>query len=202
VGNDDDQMPLFGRRPRPPLTPHRKVGSPGPPEMEVQGRDAALDLLSERRADLVEEGRSTAIHIAKQRGRVTSVEVFAQLRAYGYDAALDSADPRWMGVVFREDIWEREGFEGTGSHKRPVAIWKLRDPQNIPVSPRERIYRLVSGSGARGITVKTLAMNAGLKPSQVRTIVKKMEAGGKVMQLSARRGRVGYVLPEHHPDIV
>jgi hypothetical protein len=56
---------------------------------------------------------------------VTSVEVFAEMRAQGYDTALDMVDPRWMGAVFREDIWTRSGFETTGSHRRPVAIWKL-----------------------------------------------------------------------------
>ena len=58
---------------------------------------------------------------------MTSVEVFQALRAYGYDVALDSADSRWMGCVFRGGTgeWIEIGAEKTGSHKRKVTIWRL-----------------------------------------------------------------------------
>lgn len=115
------------------MTPRRRRGSPGPPDVEAAARDAALAVLAERRAGLVAEARAIAIQIAKDRGRVTSVEVFATMRAFGYDEQLDAVDPRWIGCIWREELlWERVGFEGTGSHKRPVSIWRLA----LPLTPR------------------------------------------------------------------
>lgn len=203
-----DQMGLFGPSGKPLPQPQRKVGSPGPDQLEAKARDAALDKLEEYRSGLVEIGREVAIQLAKRRNRITSIEVFATLRAQGYDAALDAADPRWMGVVFREDIWQREGWERTGSHKRPVAIWSLRDPHNIPLSPRERVYRAVSARKDYGATVEEMVVSTGLTGSQVRSALKDLEILNKVTASSvtrrnkSRRKAVVYVLPEHHPDIV
>lgn len=188
--------------------PKRKAGSPGPDQVEQGARDEALDLLEKWRGGLVEIGRDVAIRLARQRGRVTSVEVFATMRAQGYDAKLDTCDPRWMGVVFREEIWEREGSERTGSHARPVTIWKLRDPQNIPVSPQERVYRCVSESKERGVTTGEVVLSTNLKGSQVRRIFTALVELDRIMSSSrTRRGTSGrpqriYVLPEYHPEII
>jgi len=89
-------------------------------------RDDALDALEAARAALVAEAHKIAVTLARQRGRVTSVEVWHAMLAYGYEEQLKGYDPRWMGCIFRAGKgWERDGWESTGSHKRPVAIWKL-----------------------------------------------------------------------------
>jgi hypothetical protein len=193
------------------LKPRRKLGSPGPQDLEGEARDIALDRIAKWRTGLVAIARDVAVQIARQRHRVTSVEVFAEMRAQGYDEALDAVDPRWMGAVFNEEIWSREGWETTGSHKRPVAIWSLRDPRNIPPSPRELVYRVVSSMGEEGATVEGIVASTALKGSHVRNCLKDLEILEKVLPVmrpaTTRGGRKTkdrrvYVLPEHHPDII
>lgn len=193
----------------PGLTPKRKQGSPGPERNETAARDHALDQLEKWRSGLVEIGREIAIQLARRRNRVTSVEVFAEMRAQGYDEALDAVDPRWMGAVFREEIWQREGWETTGSHRRPVAIWSLRDPQNIPPSPRERVYRVIHAAQDDGATVEEIVVATALTGNQVRTALKDLQTMDKVLPSTmrrrgakSRRKTIVYVVPEHHPDIV
>jgi hypothetical protein len=208
VAKKSSQTSLFGPRSIPGLTPQRKVGSPGPQQIETKGREDALDKLEEYRSGLVEIGRDVAIALAKRRNRITSVEVFAELRAQGYDAALDAVDPRWMGVVFREDIWQREGWETTGSHRRPVAVWSLRDPHNVPLSPREKVYRAVSAQKDNGATVEEIVIATALTGSQVRTALKDLQTLSKVSSTTmrrrgkSRRKTTVYALPEHDPDIL
>lgn len=203
---DPSQGDLFdaSRHPR----PHRKRGSPGPAHLEQDARDDALDRLSETRGGLIEIARTIAIQLAQQRKRITSVEVFAQMRAHGYDDALDSVDPRWMGPVFNEDIWVREGWEPTGSHKRPVAIWRLHDPSNVPPSPREKVYRAIGARQDDGATIEELTMATNLTASRIRSIIDDfleadaiMPSGMRRRNRSRRKADV-YVLPEHHPEIV
>jgi hypothetical protein len=188
--------------------PKRKIGSPGPDHLETKGRDGALDRLEELRSGLVEVAREVAIQLAKRRNRITSVEVFAALRAQGYDESLDAADPRWMGVVFREDIWQREGWETTGSHRRPVAIWSLRDPHNVPLSPREKVYRAVSGAKGNGLTVEEIVVSTDLSGAQVRTALDDLATLNRVSATAIkRRGKTRrkttvYMLPEHDPDLL
>jgi hypothetical protein len=211
------QQPLFPssspamNRTLPGLTPKRKRGSPGPDKLEKAGREHALDQLEKWRSGLVEIGREVAIQIARKRGRVTSVEVFATMRAQGYDDALDACDPRWMGAVFREeDVWQREGWETTGSHKRPVAIWSLRDPQNIPPSPREKVYRVIHAARDRGATVEEIVVATALKGDQVRNCIRDLERLDKVLATAIKRRpnrkrarkQIAYAVPEHHPDLV
>lgn len=204
-----DQQPLFD--PGDPVMkrqmpkPRRKLGSPGPSGIEEEKRDHALDLLRRRRSALVAIGRDVAIEIARQRGRVTSVEVFAQMRAYGYDEEMDNCDPRWMGAVFNESIWEREGWEQTGSHKRPVAIWRLRDRNNIPVSPREKVYRVISDARERGATVSEIVSATAMSGSRVRSILKDLQALERISIATvtrSKRSKNAYFLPEHDPEIV
>jgi hypothetical protein len=109
-----------------PLKPRRKRGVPGPADVESAARDEALDALEAVRAALVAEAHKIAVQLARQRGRVTSVEVWHAMIAYGYEEQLKGYDPRWLGCVFRAGKgWQRAGWEPTGSHKRPVAIWTL-----------------------------------------------------------------------------
>ena len=106
------------------VKPRRRVGAPGPADVETARRDDVLDALEEVRQGLVREAKKIAVQLARQRGRVTSVEVWQAMLAYGYEEQLKGYDPRWMGCVFRTG-WVRDGYESTGSHKRPVAIWRL-----------------------------------------------------------------------------
>lgn len=93
------------------------------PLTEAEKRDRALAAIAKWRASAITLGTAAALHIMSAKGRVTSVEVVAQLRAQGHGAMLDSIDARWIGAVFRGGGWKRIGWEATGSHARPVAVW-------------------------------------------------------------------------------
>jgi len=108
-----------------PIKPRRKRGAPGPADIETAARDEALEALDAARADLIAEARKIAHQLARQRGRVTSVEVFQAMYSYGYEDKLRAVDGRFMGCVFRTGEWVRVKWESTGSHKRPVAVWTL-----------------------------------------------------------------------------
>ena len=90
---------------------------------ETEKRDAALDLLAEKRADLVRLARSTAMEIASANGSVTSPEVIEALRQKGHGRTLDLVDRRFMGVVFRAG-WRAVGRKADGSHARTVPVWE------------------------------------------------------------------------------
>jgi len=109
------QLGLFGRLP------------PEPPEpTEGEKRDHALDVLRRHRGEIIEAAVAVAVHIATERGRVTSTEVLAIMRLDAeWAAKVEAADRRFMGPVFRRKMWTRLGWEETGSHGRPVAIWAL-----------------------------------------------------------------------------
>lgn len=110
----------------PPALPAR------PADPQAAERDSVLDLFEQTRGDLVDLGYKLALQLCQQNGEVTSVQVFDALNmAAQSDPALklklSSVDPRWMGAVFRESRgWERMGWVSSGSHKRPVAVWKRR----------------------------------------------------------------------------
>ena len=106
------QLPLFGRP---------------SPRQEAQ-LDEVLERLKAYRARLIAIGNHTAERLARERGRVTSVEVLNHMYKDPHTAVLmDQVDPRWIGVVFarKPEIWEHIGYERTGSHTRPVAVWRL-----------------------------------------------------------------------------
>ena len=97
---------------------------------EHEARDAALNTLERPREELIRIGRATATDIAQRNGTVTSIDVTKKMRE---DTLLrqkmDRVDARWLGAVFRAgSVWKRVGYENTGSHGRPVAIWQLRQP--------------------------------------------------------------------------
>ncbi|MDQ3170305.1 MAG: hypothetical protein M3Q55_09235 [Acidobacteriota bacterium] len=95
-----------------------------PDAVAVAERDRALDLLALARASLITEACKVALSIARSNGRVTSVEVVDAMKRLGFTASLAAHDRRWLGAVFRKGGgWRRLGYEPTGSHARPVAIW-------------------------------------------------------------------------------
>ena len=95
------------------------------PPAQAAARDAALDTLQATRGGLIEAAHRIALQIAKERGRVTAVEVFHEMHRQGFTERLGLVDGRWMGAVFRAQggLWKRVGWEPTGSHGRPVAVW-------------------------------------------------------------------------------
>lgn len=94
---------------------------------ELFERDRVLDCLEDVRAELIDAATVAARIICERRGSVTSVQVFRYLRECGYGRRLDAVDPRWMGAVFRSGKgWKRVGWDQTGSHGRPVAVWVRR----------------------------------------------------------------------------
>lgn len=97
---------------------------------EAAARDEALDLLEQTRGELIDAARQVALRIAKEQGVVSSTEVFSELETTALKAKMDQVDPRWMGAVFRKG-WERVGFESTGSHRRPVSVWRRKDWANL-----------------------------------------------------------------------
>ena len=108
----------------------RQLGLPLDPE--AAERDRVLDRFEWTRVSLVAHAREIARDICAEKGTVTSTEVMAMLRAVAkIDPGLArelEADPRWMGAVFRGEGWTRVGWTPSGSHKRPVAVWKRRRP--------------------------------------------------------------------------
>lgn len=99
---------------------------------EESKRDDGIDRVSGKYADLVAAAIPIALRICAEKGRVTSVEVGAEMEADSrYAARMAWVPPgkkeperRWLGAVFRRgNGWKRIGFESTGSHARPVAIW-------------------------------------------------------------------------------
>ena len=96
------------------------------PRGEAGKRDAALDLIKKHRKELIVEGRKVAHRIASSRGRVSSTDVFKAMEANGWGPRMAAYDRRWMGPVFFSKDWEQIGTENTGSHKRPVAVWRIR----------------------------------------------------------------------------
>lgn len=192
------------------MIPKRKIGSPGPPDIEKAGRDAALELLKKSRAKLVAIAFDTAVEIAKQRGRVSSVEVFAMMRSRGYDAEMDGKDPRWMGAVFNDgDVWVREGWELTGSHRRPVAIWKLKDPSAPVLTSREKVLRTIRAVGRHGASVEHVMLATGFSRSVATRHIADLllldlilETNRRVKRIMSRGYDPTYVVPEFHSDII
>lgn len=91
---------------------------------EAEKRNGILDTLASTRANLVKLATEVAKKLACANGTVTSVQVFAKLEEMNVD--IRSMDKRWMGAVFRADRgWKRVGWDPSGSHSRPVAVWEI-----------------------------------------------------------------------------
>ena len=120
MSDDHEQLGLFGHTPSAPsLT-------------EGQKRDRALDILRAHRGTLIEAAFAVAVRIAHDRGHVSSTDVLAVLDSDPkWRAAVQAADRRFMGSVFRRKCWARIGWEETGSHGRPVAVWQYVAPFHV-----------------------------------------------------------------------
>lgn len=94
---------------------------------QAQERERNLDLFETHRANELAVARAVAHHLAIKTGRTTSPEVLTEMRRLGYGNLLEGKDLRFMGAVFRSgDVWKKLGYSDTGSHRRPVPIWGLK----------------------------------------------------------------------------
>ena len=91
-------------------------------------RDAALNRLRTRRADLIRECTAAALRVALDRGEVCAddVRVVVPIPA--------DISPKFVGVVFRDladaGILRRAGFRNStrpAAHARPLSLWRLAD---------------------------------------------------------------------------
>lgn len=91
-------------------------------------RDAALNLLRVRRADLIRECTAAALRVALDRGEVCADDVRAVVPIPA------DISPKLVGVVFRDladaGILRRAGFQNStrpAAHARPLSLWRLAD---------------------------------------------------------------------------
>ena len=91
-------------------------------------RDAALDHLRIRRADLIRDCTAAALRVALDRGEVCADDVRALV-----PIPLDIS-PKLMGVVFKDlagaGILRRDGYRSSTrkeAHARPLTVWSLID---------------------------------------------------------------------------
>lgn len=90
---------------------------------EEEKRDEVLETLERFRRNAIFAARKIAFDIEARNGRVTSTEVLRIMKAK-HGPMIEGIDHRFMGAVFRRGQgWKRLGWETTGSHGRPVAIW-------------------------------------------------------------------------------
>jgi hypothetical protein len=92
-------------------------------------RDAALNLLRDRRAALIRECTVVALRVALDRGEVCADDVRAAVPIPA------DISPKLVGVVFRDladaGILRRSGFRTSTrpvAHARPLSVWRLADP--------------------------------------------------------------------------
>ena len=91
-------------------------------------RDAALNLLRVRRADLIRACTAAALRVALDRGEVTADDVRALVPIPA------DLSPKLVGCVFRDladaRILRRAGFRTSTrpiAHARPLSVWRLAD---------------------------------------------------------------------------
>jgi hypothetical protein len=91
-------------------------------------RDAALDLLRERRAELVKQLKMAALRVAIDRGEVTADCVRPMV------AIPPDVNPKVAGCVFADlrdaGILRRDGFRNSTrpeAHARELKVWALAD---------------------------------------------------------------------------
>jgi hypothetical protein len=91
-------------------------------------RDAALNQLRVRRADLIRECTAAALRVALDRGEVCADDVRAVVPIPA------DISPKLVGVVFRDladaGVLRRTGFRNSNrpaAHARPLSVWKLAD---------------------------------------------------------------------------
>lgn len=91
-------------------------------------RDAALNHLRIRRADLIRECTAAALRVALEQGEVCADDVRARV------SIPEGMSPKLAGVAFRDladaGILRRVGFRNStrpAAHARPLSIWQLAD---------------------------------------------------------------------------
>ncbi len=91
-------------------------------------RDAALNLLRVRRADLIRECTAAALRVALERGEVCADHVRALV------PIPPDISPKLVGCVFRDladaGVLRRAGFRNSqrpAAHARPLSVWRLAD---------------------------------------------------------------------------
>ena len=89
-------------------------------------RDAALNRLRARRADLIRECTAAALRVALDRGEVCADDVRAVVPIPA------DISPKFVGVVFRDladaGILCRVGYRNSkraAAHARPLTVWRL-----------------------------------------------------------------------------
>ena len=89
-----------------------------------QGRDAALDLLEETRAEWLERARGIACDVAHRKGYVTADDI------HEFCPPPSEFDPRVIGAVFQPRMFVKVGMTQTGrpeAHARPIALFRLEE---------------------------------------------------------------------------
>lgn len=93
---------------------------------ERQKRNTILKALQAERRVLVQAGREVARYLFQSYGKpVTAGDVYSFLESTEGEAFLTllrKHDKRWLGAVFVYG-WQKVGYEYSGSHCRPVALW-------------------------------------------------------------------------------
>lgn len=91
-------------------------------------RDAALNLLRVRRAELIRECTAAALRVVLDRGEVCADDVRAIVPTPA------DISPKLVGCVFRDladaGILRRAGFQNStrpAAHARPLSLWRLAD---------------------------------------------------------------------------
>lgn len=93
-------------------------------DAQAAARDEALEALEVKRGAQVALATQLAVKIAKRKGSVTSTEVLEAMKDAGADLA--GIDKRFMGAVFKSGKgWVQIGVKPWGSHRRPIAVWRL-----------------------------------------------------------------------------
>lgn len=96
-------------------------------QQEFKKRDSALELLREHRAALIDVARNIAITLARKNKTVTSTEVIKTMKEKGFESYVEKYDKRFLGAVFTDKkTWTKVGYDNSGSHGRPVSVWRLK----------------------------------------------------------------------------
>lgn len=96
-------------------------------QLELFGREQALDLLAQYRTAAIAEAKSIRDELLDRDGKTTSVHVRSVMVERGWGPYFRWKDPRWLGTVFRSNEGLQEcGRMRIGSHKRPVTVWARR----------------------------------------------------------------------------